>query len=96
VKPETNEVHEKIRELAISDSLTSSILLVQELKDLKALLSWQLDLLRNRRKEMERDHVNLMDELPRTLRKIQANFRVEAQLLNLIRPDKESSDHVKY
>ena len=55
-------------------------------KQIKANLAMELDLARNRRLAQEREFKEFMAELRDTLTKIQAQFKVEAQLLNLIKP----------
>ena len=78
---------EKIKELSLTNSLTDAYLLLQEIKELKRSLSLELDLARDYRKAQEIEFKEFMAELRATLTEIQANFRIEAQLLNLIRPN---------
>jgi hypothetical protein len=87
---------ERIKELALSDSLTSSILLLYEIKTLKARLARELDMAEDRRKKQAKDHVELLAQLWEELRKIRAQFRIEAQLLGLIKPDEEDRDNARH
>lgn len=79
---------DRIRELSITCALTDVQLLLQQAKDLKANLAMELDLARDRRLAQEKEFKAFMSELWGTLRKIQAQFSVEAELLNLVRPQK--------
>jgi len=79
---------EKIKELSLAITGIDQQLLVEELKDLKANLAIELDLARDRRLAQEKQFREFMSELWGTLRKIQARFHVDAQLLNLVGPHK--------
>jgi hypothetical protein len=81
----------KIKELALSDSLTSVILVLHEIITLKGQLSLELQAIRDDRKAQQRDFRELVGELQEALTKIQANFRIEAQLLNLITKDNDNA-----
>ena len=102
-KDDDKVTSERIKELALSDGLTSIILLVHELQDLKTALGYELDLAQRRRHEMAKDHVDLINEMWATLKKIRAQFRIEAQLLGLIGPknageegwEKNNSNHCR-
>ena len=76
----------EIKELASDNVLLSAHLLLEDAKQLKANLAMELDLARDRRLAQEKEFKEFMSELWWTLRKIQAQFKVEAQLLNLIKP----------
>lgn len=78
----------EIKELASDNVLLSAYLMLQEAKDLKANLAMELDLARDRRLAQEKEFREFMSELWGTLRKIQARFHVDAELLNLVRPHK--------
>jgi len=83
---------EKIKELSLTNSLTDSYLLLQDIKELKRSLSLELDLARDRRKAQEAEFRQFMTELWETLEKIRAQFRVEAELLNLINAHDRSNN----
>ena len=83
---------EKIKELSLTNSLTDAYLLLQEIKELKRSLSLELDLARDRRKAQEAEFRQFMTELWKTLDKIRAQFRVEAELLNLINAHDRSNN----
>ncbi len=79
---------EEIRELSITNALTDAYLILAEVKDLKRSLGQELDFARDRRLSQEKEFREFMSEVWSTLRKIQAQFHIESQLLNLIeRPD---------
>jgi hypothetical protein len=59
---------------------------LQECMKLKARLSLELQAARDDRRAQQKEHLEFMSELWTTLRKIQAQFRVEAELLNLVMP----------
>lgn len=81
-------LQKKVKELAVTNALTDAYLLLQEIKELKRSLSLELDFQRDRRKAQEDEFRYYVRELWETLRKIQAQFRIEAELLNLIKPGK--------
>ena len=83
---------EKIKELASDNVLMSAYLLLQDAKDLKARLALELQATRDDRRAQHKEFQELMAELRDTLTKIQAQFRIEAQLLNLVRPGKAGED----
>jgi hypothetical protein len=76
----------EIKELSSDKVLMSAYLLLEDAKQLKANLAMELDLARDRRLAQEKEFKEFMYELWGTLRKIQAQFKVEAQFLNLIKP----------
>jgi hypothetical protein len=76
----------EIKELASDNVLMSAYLILEDAKQIKANLAMELDLARDRRLAQEREFREFMDELRDTLTKVQAQFKVEAQLLNLIKP----------
>jgi hypothetical protein len=78
--------------LASDNVLLSAYLILQDVEEIKARLSLELDLTVDRRLQQEDEFRKFMDELWATLRKIQAQFRVEAELLNLVRPQKAGED----
>jgi hypothetical protein len=75
----------KIKDLILL--FTDAGLILQECRELKANLSLELQAIRDDRRAQHREFHELMGELRETLTKIRAQFRIEAQLLNLIRPD---------
>jgi len=77
----------KIKELAITNALTDAYLILQDAKRLKTSLAMELQAARGCRVAQEREFREFMNELWKTLRTIQAQFKVEAQLLNLVRPE---------
>ena len=77
-----------IKELASDNVLTSAYLILAECEKLKARLALELQALRDDRKAQQKEFNEFMAELRATLTEIQANFRIEAQLLNLIRPNR--------
>ena len=77
---------DKIKELASDNVLMSAYLPLEEIKQLRALLALELQAVRDDRRAQHKEFQQLTNELWETLRKIQAQFRIEAQLLNLIRP----------
>jgi hypothetical protein len=81
----------EIRELALTNSLTDSYLILGEILDLKRSLSLELDLAKDRRQAHEAEFQEFMAELWDTLNKIRAQFRAEAELLNLIEGPERSN-----
>lgn len=82
----------EIKELASDNVLLSAYLLLEDARELKAQLAMELDLARDRRLAQEKEFRQFMSELWDTLTKIQAQFRIEAQLLNLVRPQEENGN----
>lgn len=82
----------RIKELASDNVLTSAYLILRESKGLKRSLSLELDLARDRRVAQEAEFREFMTELWETLDKIRAQFRVEAELLNLINAHDRSNN----
>lgn len=76
----------KIRELATTNNLTDSYLILAEARKIKALLALELQAARDDRRAQHKEFQEFMVELKNTLTKIQAQFKIEAQLLNLVRP----------
>jgi hypothetical protein len=66
----------------------SAYLILEECKTLKARLALELQAAKDDRRAQHKDFEELMAELWGTLRTIQARFRVDAELLNLVRPHK--------
>jgi len=85
-------MEKRICELSMAIVSTDLHILLEEIKDLKANLALELDFARDRRLQQESEFQELISELRQTLAKIQAQFRIEAQLLNLIREPK-AGDH---
>ena len=79
-------MRDEIKELAADNVLMSAYLILQDIKQLKRSLSLELDLARDRGVAQERDFQEFMAELRDTLTGIQANFRLDAILLNLVSP----------
>jgi len=76
----------KIKELASDNVLMSAYLILQEAEVIKARLALELQAARDDRKAHHREFQEFIAELWQMLRDIQSQFRIEAQLLNLIRP----------
>jgi hypothetical protein len=77
----------RIKELASDNVLTSAYLIIAECGKLKARLALELQASGDDRKKQWREFRELISELRETLTQIQAQFRIEAQLLNLIGPN---------
>ncbi len=75
---------QQLRELALTNSLTDSYLILVEILDLKRSLSLELDLARDRRKAQETEFREFMDELWGFLDKLAAKYCIDRQLLNLV------------
>ena len=82
----------EIQELSLAIAGIDQQLLLVELKDLKRNLSIELQAARDDRVAREKEFREFMSEWWETLRKIQADFRVDATLLGLISPDKAGED----
>jgi hypothetical protein len=82
----------KIRELSIAIATTDLHILLEEIKDLKRHLALELDLVRDRRQKQEREFQEIINEFRQTLGEIKAQFRIEAQLLNLIKGPNDAGD----
>jgi hypothetical protein len=78
---------EKIKELALSDALTSAYLLLQDIRKLKTSLALELQVAQRCRADQEREFRALMNEFEVTLREIQMQFGIERRLLDLIQPE---------
>ena len=61
---------------------------LHEARELKASLALELDFARHCRQAQEREFREFINELWATLRKIQAQMRIDATLLGLIEPEK--------
>lgn len=77
---------DKIKELTSDNVLMSAYLLLEDAKQIKASLALELQAARDDRRAQHKEFEEFMAELRDTLTKIQAQFKVEAQLLNLIKP----------
>ncbi len=75
---------ELIRELALTNSMTDVYLLFQEVKDLKARLSMELDFQQRQKNTQKKEFKEFMAELWETLDQIKAKHLIDAQLLNLV------------
>lgn len=78
---------ERIKELALSDALTSAYLILQDMRKLKTSLAMELQVARRNEKDRERDFRSLLNEFRVTLDQIQAQFGIERRLLDLIQPE---------
>ena len=76
---------EKIKNLILL--FTDAELILQECRDLKAHLSLELQGVRDDRRAQYKEFQELTAEVRNTLHHIQAQFMVDAQLLDLVRPD---------
>jgi hypothetical protein len=86
---------DKVKELASDNVLLSAHLLLEDARELKANLAMELDLARDRRLAQEKEFREFMAELRDTLTKIQAQFKVEAQLLNLVGGETKRTKHAR-
>jgi hypothetical protein len=75
----------QIKELSMAIATTDLSILLAEIKYFKRHLALELDLARDRRQKQEREFQEIIKEFRQTLAEIQAQFRVEAQLLKLVR-----------
>jgi len=82
------DMQDQIRELALTNALTDAFLILQELRDLKMNLSLELQAVRDNRRAEAKEWAEFMAEHWATLRKIQTQFRIDATLLHLIKPQK--------
>jgi len=73
-----------VKELGIDSALAVALFLIEEVKELKARLAMELDLVRDRRVAQDREFREFMDQLWATLTDIQAKFRMDATILGLI------------
>jgi len=80
----------KIKDLIML--FTDSELILQECKDLKAYLSLELQALRDDRRVQHSEFQELMAEVKNVLTQIQARFMIDAQLLDLVRPEETRED----
>ena len=71
---------------------TDAELILQECKDLKANLSLELQAARDDRRAQYKEFQELMAEVRDTLHSIQARFMIDAQLLDLVRPDEAGEE----
>ena len=79
---------DQIRELAVMNISSDAYLILQEAKRLKTSLAMELQVARGCRVAQEKEFREFVDELWGTLREIQAQFRIDATLLHLIKPNK--------
>lgn len=84
---------DKIKELASDNILMSAYLLLEEARQLKALLALELQAVRDDRRAQHGEFQKSMVELRETLTKIQARFHIDAQLLNLIGRQESGKDN---
>lgn len=82
---------EKIREVAHVITGIDLQLALEEVNQLKCSLALTLTFLHDQIQAQNREVREFMDELWATLRKIQAQFRIDATLLGLIEPEKARS-----
>lgn len=75
---------EKIKDLTSDNVLMSAYLILAECKDLKRSLNQELDLTRDRRIQMEDEHLGMLKELRETNTQIQGQFQIMSRLINLI------------
>jgi len=83
---------DKIKELTSDNVLMSAYLLLEDAKQLKASLALELQAVRDDRRAELREFQEYMAELRDSLTKIQAQFKIEAQLLNLIGSQKAGEE----
>lgn len=80
-------MQEEIKDLTLL--FTDAALILQECRELKARLALELQATRDDRRAQHMEFQAFMSKLEQTLARIQAQFKVEAQLLNLVRPTGE-------
>lgn len=80
---------QKIKELATTNTLTDSYLILVECEKLKARLALELQATRDDRKAQHKEFQEFMAELWETLNQIRAQHLIDAQILNLIEPRKD-------
>jgi hypothetical protein len=78
---------EAIKELAVTNALMDAYLILQDLKKLKTSLAMELQVGQQDRLNQARDFAEFMHEVRQTLADIRADNKIEAQLLNLIKPE---------
>jgi hypothetical protein len=78
---------EKIQEVANVITGIDLHLALEAVMQLKRSLSLELNFVRNRQQAQEREFREFMNELWKTLSNIQAQFRIDATLLHLIKPE---------
>jgi len=83
---------DRIKELASDNVLMSAYLLFEESIQLKAQLALELQAAKDDRRAQHKEFQEFMTELRGTLRQIRAKHLIEAQLLDLIRPEKAGED----
>jgi len=86
---------DKVKELASDNVLLSAHLLLEDARKLKIDLAMELDLARDRRLAQEKEFRDLITEFRDTLTEIQAQFRIEAQLLNLVGGDTKRTNNAR-
>jgi len=79
-------MRDQIKELALTNCLTDAEIILGDARSLADELRRQVQAAKDERKAQEKEFKEFMSELWSTLRKIQAQHRIEAQLLNLIKP----------
>ncbi len=85
-------MEERIKELAITNALTDAYLILEEARKIKVSLALELQAAKDDRKSQYKEFQELMVEITDVLTKIQAQFRIEAQLLNLVKPEEVEED----
>ena len=81
-----SEMRDEIKELALTNALTDGYLIQAEARKMLSLLALELQATRDDRKAQKKEWDEFMAEHWATLRKIQAQFRIDATLLHLIKP----------
>ncbi len=66
---------------------TDAEIILGDARSLADELRRQVQAAKDERKAQHKEFREFMNEMWKTLRKIQAQFRIEAQLLNLVRPE---------
>ena len=77
---------DKIKELASDNILMSAYLLLEEARQLKAQLALELQAAKDDRRAQHKEFQEFMAELREILWQVRAKHLVEAQLLDLVRP----------
>lgn len=75
---------EKIKELAATCTLTDAYLMLQEVSDLKARMSLELDLIREREMIQQREYKKIISEAQELMTQLRGLHRVNLKFLNLV------------
>ena len=82
--------------LLLENLLLDGYLLLQQIQDLKCNLSVELQAVRDDRKAQSEEFREFMVELTNSLDQIRGKHLIQAQLLDLVQPDRKNSDHATH